>query len=514
MLSIDATPGPTTAARRERSAPWTVDVVLIVGLSLAALAVRAGPLGPVSLWLDDAWVGLVHRADELEELRRIGSSAPGFALLLRSWLAIAGFDETTAQLLPLAAGTAAPGLAYVVARRLRWSRLAALVAGVVLVTSPLAIDYATRVKQYTLESVVALVVVATAVWVLEDVGCRRRWTAFVAVGVLATATSAFLASYVAAGLAAGVVAARRRGHVDALWLALVAGATWGAFAALWYVVVLAPIIPTSLTGFWSGHFLVLDDGLASAARSVGDATTGVVEGLVPLPPLLTVVVVVAATVVVAVRRLEVAVLLAAPLTVALVLAALERAPLGGGRTDIYLYPSLALLVGGGADAVRRSVPGWRGAVVLAGACAVMAVAARGPVPYPRQDVRPLVEVLEQRARDDEAVLLYPATIWAYALYTADDVELTPNERGAWGFVPTFADTSTFGLPPGRDDPAAYAPIVARATAAVPRGGQLWLLASHWRDDYAALQERLGVAGFDRVEVVQEPGAELSRWRRR
>jgi hypothetical protein len=456
----------------------------------------------------------VHRADALDEVRRIGSSAPGFALLLRAWFAIAGFGETTAQLLPLAAGTAAPGLAYLVARRLRWSRTAALVVGVVLATSPLAVDYATRVKQYTLESVVALAVVATAAWVLEDVGSRRRWTAFVVVGVLATATSAFLGSYVAAGVAAGVVAARRRRDGVALRMALVVGATWGATAVLWYVAVLAPVIPTSLTSFWSGHYLVLDDGLREAARSIVDATTGVAEGLVPLPPALTVVVVVVATVALAVRRPELAVLLAAPFAVALVLAALERAPLGGGRTDIYLYPSLALLVGGGADVVRRNLPGPPGAAVLLGSCAVLAVAARGPIPYPQQDVRPLVDLLEQRAGDDEAVLLYPATTWAYALYTGDDVELTPNERSAWGFAPTFADASTFALPPGRDDPNAYAPIVARATAAVPPGGQLWLLASHWRDDYVSLQARLEVAGFERVEVVQEPGAELSRWVRR
>lgn len=519
MVSTGAAAAPPRAdgvsegsARRGRARWWVLDAAVVAGVTVGAALLRIGPLGPSSLWLDDAWVALAHRADELGELRFVGSSAPGFVLLLRTWLAAVGFDEVTAQVLPLAAGVAAPGLAYVVARRFGCGRAAASTAAIVLVTSPMAVEHATRVKQYTVEVIVALVVLAVGGAVLADIRAPRRWGALVVVGALATAMSAFLALYVVAGVAAGLALARRRRDARGARLALLAGSTYAAVALGWYALVLGPAIPKSITGFWSGHFIVLDQGVGPAASSAADAARGVAGGLAPLPALVVGLALAMATVGVARARPELAVLLVTPVVAATVLAASARAPLGGGRTDIYLYPSLALLLAGGVEALRRSVvPRWSSPIAALAACGALVVASGPAQPYPQEDVRPLVAVLEARAADGDAVLLYPATVWAYALYTDDEVDLEPDPVGAWGFSPRFGDVDTHPLPPGREDPGAYAPTVGRLG---DRAARVWLLASHWGDDYGDLQAQLGRAGFERVEVVQEVGAELSRWERR
>jgi hypothetical protein len=492
---------------------WLVDVALVLVVTAVAAWLRVEPLGPSSLWLDDAWVALVYRTEGLTELRYVGFSAPGFVVALRAWLGVVGFSETAAQTLPFVAGVAAPGLAYLVGRRFGWHRAAALVAAAVLVFSPMAMDYATRVKQYTVESVLALAVLWAALYLLDDVRSTRRWTTVVGVGALATMGSAFLAPYVAAGVAAGLTRALLDRDREAVSRGSAAALAYGAFAGAWYLGVLAPAVTTSVSAFWSGHYVVLTEGVATAIAGARAAASGVSEGLVELPVAVTLVVLLLATVIVGLRRLEHAVLLVIPTLVAAVLAAAQLAPLGGGRTDIYLYPSLALLVAGGADAIVRALArrrGWVAWGVPVVAAMTLAVVTDPVTPYPRQDVRPLVMDLEERREPRDAVLIYPATMWAYSLYTSDRFSLEEDLVSAWGFAPAFEDERTYVLPRGRDDPGAYTATVEQLEE---RERRVWLLASHWREDYDDLREQLRAAGFELVDAETRDGAELGLWER-
>jgi len=129
-------------------------------------------------------------------------------------------------------------------------------------------------------------------------------------------------------------------------------------------------------------------------------------------------------------------------------------------------------------------------------------------PYPASDLRPLVGELEDRRGQGDAVLVYPATMWAYALYTPGAIHLEEEPTSTWRFAPRFADGVTRVLPPGRDDPDAYRPTVDALSA-----DRVWLVATHWQDDYAALQDQLRAAGYERTDLLKRPGAELTRWER-
>jgi hypothetical protein len=519
-------PGPDTAVAQvpprvgDRSShptprwSWLLDGLLLLAVTALAVWLRLEPLGPSSLWLDDAWVAVAHRVDTLAELRAVGVSAPGFVVLLRAWLLLVGYSETAAQLLPFVAGVAAPGLLYVVVRRLGWDRLAGLAGAALLTVSPMAVEYAARVKQYTLETVLAIGVFALTAWLLDDVRDRRRWAALVGLGLLATTVSAFVAPYVVAAVAAGLLLAARRRDVLALCRGLVAGASYGFVALVWYLAALRPMVTPALQEFWSDGYLDAEAGDGVTTRVI-EVLGGVLEGLSPLPVPLTGGLLVLALVGLTLRTPVWGLAVATPTVVAVVLAALELAPLGGGRTDIYLYPSYALLLAGGLDALmRRGPPGWRsrapGALVPLAVTGALLVTAEPAGSYPRSDVRPLATELTEQ-REDEALLVYPATVWAYALYTDDEIALQDDPASSWGFSPRFADDATYVLPPGRDDPGAYLPTVERLLD--DEVTDLWLLASHWRDDYAALQEQLSDAGFDQVAETRRDGAELTRWER-
>lgn len=489
------------------------DLVLIAAVTAAAWWLRAGGLDPSSLWLDDAWVALVHRTDTLRELRWVGFSAPGFAWLLRGWLGIVGFTETAAQAPAFAAGVATPGSAYLLLRRSRWGVAAAVTAAAVLAASPVATVYATRVKPYTLEAALCLALLGVAIWASRACVSPRRWVVFTVAGVVATLTSAFAAPYVAAGFAAGALAALRdaprgtRTSDNAGLRSVVAGAAvYGVFALTWYLAVLRPVVSAEVAGFWSEHMLTVGDGFL---EGLGAALLRVAEGLAPTPPAVTLGVLAVSLMAVAALRPVLAVLLATPTVIAVVLAASQLVPLGGGRTDLYLYPSITLVVAAAVGSVSR-LGGWRLDVAVAVVVVVaVAVTAESVDDYPAFDVRPLAQELDARRSSDSEVVVYPATTWAYALYTEGGVSLKSDASSAWGFAPRFADDAVHTLPPGREDPSMY-----DATIDALEAEEVWLLASHWRADYDQLRRRIQQAGYRPTETQTRPGAELTRYVRR
>lgn len=526
-------------------AGWALDAAVVAALVALAVVLRWPAMGPSSLWLDDAWVALVWRTDGLTELRFVGFAAPGFVALLRVWFAVVGFSELAAQLPAFVAGVLTPAGAYLLTRWRGWYRAAGVLAGVSLVVSPIAVVYATRVKQYTTEALLALAVIALALWLADRPGATRRWAVLVTVGAAGTVVSAFLAPIVAAGLLAGLVAGLRARDRAAVRAALAWGTGYGLAALGWYLAVLAPAVTTSISGFWSGDFLVVDAGAGALVASLRGTLVGLVTGWLPLSARIGAGVLAAALAVLAVAALRwrapepdpdpaatsgpppgarggddplvLLIALATPLVVAVVLAGLQLAPLGGGRTDLYLYSSLSLLVAAGTHTVLAALAPRRtpalAAALAASAAAVPLLLAAEPVGgYPRWDVRPLVAEVEQLAADDEVILVYPATMWAYALYSTGEIRLEPDDGSAWGFAPRFDDPRVVVLPRGRDDPDAYAPtVVALASGDAP---VVWLVASHWREDLDDLRVMLTTLGFDGEQVAHRDGAVLERYLRR
>ena len=82
-------------------------------------------------------------------------------------------------------GTAGPPLVYLVLTRRGVGRLGAAIGGFLLAVSSLHIAYSVRVKQYTLDAVMVIAVLAIAWWVLEHRDDVRRWWILAGVSVAA-----------------------------------------------------------------------------------------------------------------------------------------------------------------------------------------------------------------------------------------------------------------------------------------------------------------------------------------
>jgi hypothetical protein len=508
--------------------------LVVAALIIAAAVLRAGALGPSSLWLDDAWVALVTRAGGPGDVVLVGLTAPGFTALLWAWLGLAGLSSTAAQALPFLFAVLGPAALWLVLVRLGVRPVVATVAALILVTAPAHVTYATRVKQYSLDTLLAVVLLGLAWWTLGSPGSVRRWSALVGAAVGATVMSAAVVPVVAGGFAAAGLAAVLAGASGAStgrpggwrwgdrldrparsqrreWrVALVGGGVYGVFALAWYWSILRPAVGGELQDYWAGHYLAIGDGPAAALRSLGGVLEGLFAAASPLPPVLTGALVLAGLGWLVARRPLVAVAVATPVLVAVVLAAAEAAPLGGGRTDHHLFPVLAVAAAFALEPLARLRP----EAALAGAAAVvlaLGLTASGPEDYPQQDLRPLSAELDARLGPDDTVLLYPSALWAYALYTELPVDIVDEARAAVRWQPVVRDERVVVLGRHRDDPDRYRPEVEAAVSRNGAGGSVWLLATHIHPDYDTVEDALIEAGWSVAERWDRPGALLTRW---
>lgn len=544
--------------------------LLAGGLVVVGLWLRASALAPSSLWLDDAWISLVHRADSVGQVIDMSLTAPGFGLTLAGLFAATGFSELTAQLPALIAGLIGPVAVLVVARRCGLAWAAALLAAVLLLVAPEHVLHSTRVKAFTADTLFGVVALGCGWWLVARDACDRRvWFTLAGVGITGTVYSAAAALVVAPVVATvwlvlvtriamgrELPGERRPGPAGTLDLdvrsrqgqALVArpravprnrsavgevaraprrgpGAviertrqgdlrtaaivTAGLALALiaWYVGVIRPAVTEGLHAYWEAFYLDTTS-LRTLVDSLGSAAYGVVRGVAPAGAPWAAGIVVVAAVASFWRRPAASLVLVSPLVLAVALAGLQLVPLGGGRTDLHLYGSLVLLVGSGVDALLRHPALHVTAVLVAVGC--VGVAAGQRPDYPQQDVAAFVAEVDVRRAAGETVVVYPATRWAYALYTDGPVAFRFGERTANGYEPVFDAASVVVLEPQREPPYEHR---RQLEAALEGRSEVVLIASHWRPDLAVAEEAMAAIGFDPVERTEAPGALLVRFRR-
>jgi hypothetical protein len=481
-----AGPRPSESSVRTRGGRLT-DAVVAVVLIAGAVALRARPLSPHSLWIDDAWVSLLWKVHSVEDVRRISVASPGFVVLLKAWFSVVHFSALRAQLPAFVCGVLAPPTTYLAARAWRLGRPAALVAAGIILTSPMHIRYSSRVKAFTAEALAAAIVLVIADRLLAQPGRAARWYAFGAAAVAATVLSAPLGIVVVPGFVAGFVAARRDGTVPRA--ATNVTALFACFGIAFYVLAIRKAIDSNLVAYWHGYY-VSHHSVGDAVRSLGHDYTRLARGLTPVPAVLTLLALGACAWFAIRTRPDRAVLLFGPLVIATLLAAAERNPLGGGRTDIYLYADLALAIAFGSDALLTHL---RTAISAPAAVAVVIVLSiiTLPVPrYPKEDLRSMLAIVEAHALRRDEILMYPKARFAAALYSDWPFHLRGPMPGTSVTTPfdVVIDRANVLVP---DDtvPVRFTTLV---DAASKRSARIWYIGSHaddrgWRRGEAALR---------------------------
>ncbi len=499
--------------RRQR-----LSVAALLVVTVAGALLRAHGLSSLGLYRDDAWVALSAHVG-IGQAWRMWATAPGALFLDRTLLALGHSSTVWAQLPALVAGVAAIPVMYATTRCFRLGRLAALGTAGALAFAPLCIEYSSRVKEYELDLLAACLVLA--------LGERARRAPAPARPVALLA----LASLVAFGCSASSAPV-----IVGVWAAL-AVATWRGPRRRWPAPVLAAAGATAvgcgalaldfyrhpspaLKAFWSSG-LVTHASPAAFVSSVFDIAWQLLAFAVGLGQpgvALRVVLVLAWLGLLGLGLVHRRGMLAPALAVVVAFAASAArvAPLGTGRTDLYLYPALLLLLAGGAttlvNAVARRVEHRprREVRALAAVSALVALIVAGvwvgqawstrPA-YPGVDAAALAAGIRAHERPGDHVFVgelmrYP---WALAEEARPDIRF--GSEWAAGFSVASTQPDVFIAPSefyeGGSDPKAWA-------ARMRTFHRLWYVWSPpLRDDpsYAALR----ADGWRPTTTLHAPG---------
>jgi hypothetical protein len=489
--------------------------VILVILLVDLLWIWRG-VNPYSLWLDDQWVAALVRHASLAQLLEFKPPVPiGFVFLLKAMTAVIGAGHTQLQALPLIFGLLQVALIGCVAWRATRSMSLGLVAAILLSGSRVLMVCSLRVKQYTLEGLIALSLIALA---LECVRRPRAFT-FVLTVIAALVALPFSFSAIALGLVVvNVLGLHMMGAPRSLialprWLIIAVCATFDLISLMWVLAVQSRQANDLMFGFWVWHYLPIDDPpamwsfarthLAGFFAGALPAGLGWLAAMVPL------------TIVLFLLRKPTRLL-----GVALALfwlgmfaaSAVGKYPLGGGRTDAFSYPITILTIVGGIWALSRLI--WflpHVALLTVGGYALVTFPGV-PVDYPKTAGRAAVEELGRLAGESDGLIIPPNSAWAFGCYGPWAVDLVEADDSSNRFlvVPRRSHSLVVREVASDSAEALDATLVQQMEEFLSQAPKrIWYISVHsWQRPDEFLTRHLEASGYRRQDIATSDGSVL------
>ena len=446
-----------------------------------AAMLRAPLLNSASLWFDDAWVALAARMSATE-LANVGMTAFGFDAILWLWFKLVGFSEISAKLIPFAAGCLGPVVVYAMIIRKRLGWISALVAALILVVAPADVQYAATVKQYTVEALLTIFLIWLA-WNLLDEPRRRNVIWLGAFGCFSVIVSGMMIFVVASAVFIPIVWTALKQRERRLDCVLVGAATL-AFIAAWIPLMTSDSTNPALLLFWSKYYVIRTHGISGMAASSLGLAEHFAAGLTHRRFALVALAVIGAIVITTRRRPLIAGILVFPIIFFYLGSLMGRAPFGGGRTDIFLHPLLAVLAAWATAELLRLIqrirlgkmwPAYSSAVAAVLLIVPIVRGARPAFPnHPEEDLRPLARHLMEQKQKNDMVLVYPPARYEWFLYSNEPFSIAPRKKHPAAFPYTMEAKNTIVLDDYSEDSSAYKSEIDQAIGA----NRIWLVASH------------------------------------
>jgi len=437
-----------TVARRQ----WWPDVVIVLVLGATAFLYRR-QFPTDGFFFDDGWQAFGAVRGSFSQLLTVGQTQPLFGLGLMVWSRIIGHGTVTMITPALIAGSIGPPALYLVLRRFGMARSIAALLGAAMVVCTVHIVYSGRVKVYTSEVLVVLLLASVLPWV-----ARRSWRVSTAVGWLVGAMLlASVGSFaMLATVAAGIILVLHPRRDLRLRIATVAAQAVGV------LVLLAAVSRThdeqQLADFFARYDAYLPATLnpVTFVREMFHHLTRITAAFPGGPAWLAVVcLVVAATGLgiaavhggarsIAARFMIVMVLIAVIGSVAQQVPFGPRRPVA--RVILWMIPIVAFGIAVVLDRARREIAsrGWSwkfafdtSAFVVA-ALLLLTGRATQP-PYPNGGAAAASRLAMERLGPRDAMLMTPLAMYSFALDSGASGRVQPAPDRDQGFLPEFDD---------------------------------------------------------------------------
>lgn len=416
-----------------------------VGFALGATAVTAAAafqispgVNPDSLWLDDQWVAsLVRHASPATLLSLMPPVPLGFILLLKGAVSCAGWGQWQLQALPIVFAIVQIPLIGRIAWRMTGSVSLGLVAAALLSSNRTLMTYGLRVKQYTLESLIALVLIWLAM------ACVRRPRAPTFALLLVAAALALPFSFTAVPVGLVIVNALTlhlclcdRGHVEiSRSVSIVGCAAYDTLVLAWLWLLYTHQPNALMTSFWTEYYAPFHTP-PTMWQFAHTHALRLLTGALPAPlgwlgagvPLAIVLLCWRRTT----RLIGVALLLFYGSM--LIASSFKVYPLGGRRTDVFSYPITILAVVGAIGVLGRSMKVLSPLALVGMIVYMLMFFPEPPIHYPQAHGQSTVATASRLVQDRDGLIVAPLASWAVACYGPWPVEFSRSDDSTTGFI--------------------------------------------------------------------------------
>ncbi len=433
-----------------------VVVALLLALTVLALGLRLFRLDNQSLWYDEGFSVYLSSMDMDEITTRTAADIqpPLYYYLLHGWILLFGDTEWAVRAMSVLFGVFSVPLLYATAWTLFRSRLAGLLAALLMAISPLQVWYGQEARMYTL---LTFFCVLSSYLLLLAVEAKGRWTVPVLWSAYALASAAALYTHYFAFFVLGfqaiyvlVLLAAQRFRPPRL---LVGSVVSGVATLLLYL----PWLPHLLSrygtdaSYWSGqlklHEVLVDIAISFAG---GESVTEPVGLALAMGLGLAFLLSVAALLYQAARRVGQAVdsavqtlpssyfpllflLLFLLLPPVLILAISYNTPKFNARYAMVSHPALVLVLSGGLAVLWQRRQGYLGNVLRGAVSSLALIFILGTAAYAdynafvdptfaRADFRSVAGYVRERIGPDETIILTSGHMFPVWDYYAQDLE--------------------------------------------------------------------------------------------
>ena len=420
----------------------TTDRLLLALIVVYGAVLRSKGFTRRDLWFDDAWVMAPARIPFGRAIHLVNTT-PGFSVFMWAWNHLYPQHTWFLQLPIFVTSVAAIVVLYWALRQFDLWRPLPLVGALLLAVAPILTMYATHLKQYNDDTIVACVALVLAErWRRQPSRRLAIQIALLSVTALFFSASTYLAIVPLVAIAAHT-AFTQRAHLRAVLL--FGGAAVASLAVVW-VVWLRHLSNGMIVGWTTRGYLMDYSTWHSRAFSIQTMGTQFLHYLVSMPvghkpdPVHRVTnlgLTLGCLFFLALgalllrwlgplirhprRALGVGATASATIALSVLMAFARHDPFGGGRTDEVLYPAFLLVVSLLVTALVRRLPGARARRVAALVVAVVVVSLPWMgwdhrVDYPGNSLRSLVTRMEQLRHPTDAVVVDP---WMSFTWMAD-----------------------------------------------------------------------------------------------
>ncbi len=480
---------------------------LLVALYTVSFLVRAIPgMQPASLWLDDQWVACLISSPAAAALNAGAPTPLGFLFAEKGIYDLLGPADWALQLLPLIFAILCIPTTAFLGNKIFESRYTALMMTMLASASSLLLTYSVRVKQYSGEALASSLFILLFAYHIKKPSVKLFTLLCISIFPFLSFSYAGIIIYCTC-LHFSIFSWKKREFIKYLLILLVTDTA----IFLYYLATMAEKRTTAMLGYWHDFFpsrfsiadlfhFILDKGQVTLA-GVFIQEAGVGQQFIAL------LVLCGMGVLLLKKQTRMFGCIAWSVFLGcIVLSLLHIYPLGGGRTDLFLFPiiilSLGALLHAGVIACKKT---WCH-VLLTGLLGVALFAASGNIyaSYPDVDDAQLVRELVRVAEPDDGVLVYPHANWAVGYYAPWNAVIQRTEYYAHGFamLPQRNDTMVF---PGG---AAEIPYTAIPDTLLPSLGY-YLSHPHKRIFLIVLYGRQDIIDL-LTKILQTSGYRLSR----